>query len=303
MKPHGILAIATTGILLGTIPLFADVLGESLSSGAISLARVAVALLCVATFAFIGNVNVRISWRHVGTFIGYGLVSVALVNYLYIKSLACTTTAIASVTVFVSAPVTTIIGDWLLGTKTGTRNLLYITLIIIGCVLVNASPQDSVHDQHMMGMLYATLCGVCFGLFSLFGKKLAKDYGYPVMMFWQFLIATVATGIALIAFDISAVVSIAHANQEQIGAMVGIGVVATFLPYYLYSYGLKNGVEPSTASALTLLEPVSACLLAVIFMGEHMSAIQTVGIGTVLGGCLILGKTKTTAPARRSLPT
>jgi len=105
----GIVAICLTGILLGTIPLFKGILVQKFCCSSIALFRVAVAFLSVsalvATSYLVSGSKGRflIQRKHLGSFLGYGAISIAAVNYFYLKSLTCTSTAVAVVTVFVAA--------------------------------------------------------------------------------------------------------------------------------------------------------------------------------------------------------
>lgn len=75
---------------------------------------------------------------------------------------------------------------------------------------------------------------------------------------------------------------IGHLAPQELWGILGIGVIATFIPYVLYSFGLKKGAKPSTASALTTLEPISAAIIAYFFMSEKLTVLQVIGITVVV---------------------
>jgi DME family drug/metabolite transporter len=65
-----------------------------------------------------------------------------------------------------------------------------------------------------------------------------------------------------------------------------MAVVPMFLGYLLFGYGLKQ-LEASTATLLTLLEPIVATLLAVVILGEIFVFWGWLGMGLILV-CLLL---------------
>lgn len=299
----GIIAICFTGISLGTIPLFKGILVQNnFVASEIALMRVSVAFMAVALL--VGAISVvkgcstfMIKKKDLGAFIGYGAISIAAVNYFYLKSLTCTSTAIAVVTVFVAAPLTTLIAGFFTGAKTSKQGVLCTLVIVFGCVLVNM--QLATSDNRWDGIMYAALAGVCYGLYGIFGKSLAKDYDYPVMMFWQFLIASITTLIAMVLLGgnvLGTIASIGAVSSKEMLAIAGIGVFSTFVPYLLYSYGLKKGVAPSTASALTLLEPISGTMIAFAYLGEAITLLQGYGMVIVIIGSVLLINKGTAKP-------
>ncbi len=60
-----------------------------------------------------------------------------------------------------------------------------------------------------------------------------------------------------------------------------IAAVPTALGYGLYFAGL-TAVRAATASVISLVEPVSAAAIAVLFLGEELTAGTAVGTGVLL---------------------
>jgi drug/metabolite transporter (DMT)-like permease len=295
----GTIAICLTGILLGTIPLFKGILIQNFCCSSIAFFRVATAFLSISLFVIVKHLlngtqgRFLIQRKHIWSFIGYGAISIAAVNYFYLKSLTCTSTAIAVVTVFVAAPLTTLAVSFFTDNRRNKREIFFILLIVIGCIMVNM--QTNSPNTQWDGIIYATIAGICYGLFSIFGRNIAEDYDYPVMMFWQFLIATIATFIAMLLLGEVAMENIFDMRLITISnvlSILGIGVISTFIPYLMYSYGLRNGVPSTTASALTLLEPISGTIIAFAFLNEMINLLQAFGILVVILFSVLLASKK-----------
>lgn len=281
-----------TGILLGTIPLFKDALINKFDCASIAFFRVVVAFISISALVVFTSLRCGkrgcflISKKHIGSFIGYGAVCIAAVNYLYLKSLTCTSAAVALVTVFVSAPLTTMLANLIRrNSQKNLKEILCVLAMVCGCLLVNMNAETTASLSHWKGIVYAAFAGACYGMYGIFGSNLAEDYDYPIMMFWQFAIASLATLILVFIQGtnvLETMRSIGSINFREGFSIVEIGTVSTFIPYLLYSMGLKKGVSPTTASALTLLEPVAGTLLAFLFLNEAISITQGIGMSLVI---------------------
>ncbi|MDF6017209.1 EamA family transporter [Streptomyces sp. JH34] len=83
------------------------------------------------------------------------------------------------------------------------------------------------------------------------------------------------------------------------GAAVGayMALVPMFLGYVLFGWGLAH-VPASTATALTLLEPAVAAVLAVLVVGERLPPVGWAGVVLILGCLAVLTVRRGRAPAR-----
>ena len=67
-----------------------------------------------------------------------------------------------------------------------------------------------------------------------------------------------------------------------------LGVAATGFAYLLYGYGLRS-LDTATATTLTLAEPLTAALIAMIVLDERLTPLEWVGAGVVLVGLTLAG--------------
>lgn len=76
-----------------------------------------------------------------------------------------------------------------------------------------------------------------------------------------------------------------------------LAVAATAVAYTLFAAGLRT-VDAPTATTLTLAEPLTATLLAVAVVGEHLPPVAVSGAAAVGAGLLLAGRTpRPTVPA------
>jgi len=74
-----------------------------------------------------------------------------------------------------------------------------------------------------------------------------------------------------------------------------MALVPMFVGYLLFGLGLTR-VPASTATTVTLLEPAVAAILAIIVVGERLSAVGWAGLAVIAGALVVLAVTPTTVP-------
>ena len=104
-------------------------------------------------------------------------------------------------------------------------------------------------------------------------------YGFMVMM----LIAFFVTG------PVDIVTTAAKAPLQTIPLLLGLGVFTFVVPYTLYTVGLRD-LPAGTASALSIVEPMSATVYSIAFLGEELTVYSGVGVILVVGSVLMLSR-------------
>jgi len=125
-------------------------------------------------------------------------------------------------------------------------------------------------------------------LYTIFGRA-SVPRAHPVAaVFWSFLFAAIA-----LTF-LAPPLELLTRDAGALPWLLALGIVPTLLPYLFYLQALRT-VQPGTAAMLACVEPLVAALLAAVFLGERLSAIQAIGMSLIVGAAVVL-----VAPARRS---
>jgi DME family drug/metabolite transporter len=66
-----------------------------------------------------------------------------------------------------------------------------------------------------------------------------------------------------------------------------LGLVTLAVAYTLFGFGLRR-ISTSDAVTLTLAEPLTAGLLGVIVLGEHLTVLALIGVGLIFAGLAII---------------
>ena len=80
-------------------------------------------------------------------------------------------------------------------------------------------------------------------------------------------------------------------SNDVIFYLVFLGIFATGIAYSLFTFGLKY-LSPSTAVTLSVIEPITAVILSVIFLGEVFSITQYLAILVIILGLFLSSKSE-----------
>jgi len=143
--------------------------------------------------------------------------------------------------------------------------------------------------DYALGNLLALGAGLAYAVYALVGRATQAGDG------------TAPASLAALSFTTAAILltPFALANGLRLptnfpawGAVLYLGLVPTALAYALYLRGLKT-VPATVASIGTLVEPLTASLLAALFLGERLTQSGFVGAGLMLSSLAILSVRKT----------
>jgi drug/metabolite transporter (DMT)-like permease len=163
-----------------------------------------------------------------------------------------------------------------------TRYQLYsLALGFAGLVVIVLGEQDlslGSFENLPLGITFAVLAGITFALYTVLTKRAVSMYGNRIANSASFLIGgAVLTGLNLIIGKSMLFEPIAR----NIILILYLGIIVTGVAYLLYFEGMKE-LSAARASVYFFLKPALASILAYIFLAEHLSLIQTIGIILVM---------------------
>ncbi|MES2951674.1 MAG: EamA family transporter [Pseudomonadota bacterium] len=149
----------------------------------------------------------------------------------------------------------------------------------IGFILAG-SGGDARFDPLGIGLCLAA--GLGYAIYTLASKHLL-DVATPAVA-----TCSVFTTAALIAVPVAVLISGPLEANSATWVLVGyLGVVTTGIAYLLFSHALRY-VSVATCVSLSLAEPVTAFVLAIVVVGEQPAAAAYAGLGLVLAGLLLV---------------
>jgi inner membrane transporter RhtA len=126
-----------------------------------------------------------------------------------------------------------------------------------------------------VGAGFALAAGACWAMYIVFGQKAGVEHG-PTAATWGMLIGScVAVPIGVFS---------ARAKLLDLSILpfgVFVAVLSSSLPYTLEMFGLRN-LSARVFGTLMSLEPAFGALAGFVFLGERLTAVQTLAIAAVM---------------------
>jgi DME family drug/metabolite transporter len=278
-RPWGFVLVAVAGVLWGTGGLAATFAAQhsTLSWPALSALRlVAGGLLMVAPTAATGELR-RIprtpaSLRHIGL---TALLS-AVYQGAYFQALALVGVAVATVIALGSAPVAVAIASAIRGRRMPSAAVIVaLVAAVVGLILVTDAPAvASDPAKTALGVLLALVAGLSFAGTTVVNRRAGPRLTPPALIATSFTVAGLLVAIwgAFAGFDLMGTDAAGWAWIAFLAA------VPTVLAYLAFFGGLLRGVPSTTAAILSLIEPVTATVLAVTVLREPLTLAASIGI-------------------------
>ena len=280
-----VLSILLSALLWGTLGVFVTYLREAgFSTMQIVFLRASVSTLLLGVFILLRDRSkFRVALRDFWIFIGTGLISFTLFTVCNQISMRLCSLSIAAALLYTSPAFILIFSAIIFRERMTAAKLVAIAVTIFGCFLVSGLLTPGAMIS-VPGILAGVASGLCYGLYSIFGKFGVAKYDSLTITFYTFLLASAAS---LFFADIPSMPAVFASADWVLPLVLAFGPVTCLLPYLFYTAGLA-GVDPGTAGILATLEPVVSALLSVMIFHEEMNWQKVLGIVFILGSVMIV---------------
>ncbi len=216
-------------------------------------------------------------------FAAYGL-TLAVFNALWTTSVALNGAAVATVLVYSSPAITSILEWWLFGERINRFRIIALALSLTGCVLTSGAYDAALWRVNPLGIAVGLAGGAAFSVYSLFGKATQRQEISPwTATLYAFAGATFFLGL----LQRPATVFWLGPALDGWTVLLLLALVPTIGGYGLYTVSL--GYLPAgTANLIVTLEPVMTGIMAYLFLGERMTGVQLLGGVLILSGVFLL---------------
>jgi DME family drug/metabolite transporter len=288
-------AVLGAAVLFGTTGT-AQALGPAgttpLGVGTLRILIGAIALWCFARRWPSLDVLVRHRWLILA-----GGVGVALYQPAFFAGTARLGVALGTVVAIGSGPVFAGVIEWIWLRRSPGLIWAIATAVTIGggALLVFAGDAGARFDP--IGLVGSLGAGLGYAVYAISAKLLIdRGVGSTVALAWPFTIgaAVLVIGLVLVPQPLGWVLSV-----DGIAMLIHLGVFTVGLAYVLYGWGLR-AVPSSSAVTLTLAEPLTAAIAAVIILEERLRPAGWFGAALVMSGLVLVGwaSARSTRPVR-----
>ncbi len=269
---------------------------DGLGAMTVSAWRMALAAVALVGFTWVtrrARVVAATMRAHPGLVVAVGC-GTALYQGLYFVSVLLVGVSVSTVVSLGLAPVLAATWEHVTArTRPSWGEARVLTVALTGLVLVSVAAghgSPAPGDNATVGLVLAVAAGVTYAGTTVLGHTLAQRVD-PIALTTG---ATVAGAVALGPFlGIAAATGepVVTSDVTSLTLLAYLGVATMALSYGLLYAGLRT-TSGSAATVATLVEPLSAAMLAVLLLGERLTLPALIGGGLILAAVVALGPSK-----------
>ncbi len=277
----GLLAVSGAALLWGTTGVAVQIVHDrsGLSAVPIGCLRLAIAAIALAlVFRGSGLRRAREAFARHRWFLvlaGAGLGGYQALYFVGVQDVGVSVSTLVSLAV---APVAITVAAAVAGRRMPRPASLATLLAAIGgLTLITVHPGSAEHAAHpALGLLASFGSGLGYAATTVLNRRLAED-GDPLLLTW------VTSGVgALVLLPLAIPLGLFWPDDAVAGGwLVYIGIVPTAVAYGLFYLGLRS-TSSEAAGVLTLLEPLTAAVLAAFVLHEALGRLGLVGAALLL---------------------
>ena len=291
----GLIYLCAAGVVWGTIGPAVDIVHDRSSLSVLTIgayrAMAAVAVLALAaTVTRLWSACLALLREHGRRVVLTGVLA-ATFQLLFFVAVVANGVSVTTVVTLGFAPVMLlVVASARAGRPPALSEALTVGTAVLGLLLVSTTGSGDAHATLSgWGLLAALGSGAAYALSAEVGGALTKAHdALAVTTCTTFVVAAVLVpgglGIALLRGQ-----SMTTTDAESWALVVYLGVVTMAFAYVLLYAGLRS-TPSGTAVVATLLEPVTAVLIAVLFLGETLSVAGALGCLLILAAIGSLGR-------------
>lgn len=204
-------------------------------------------------------------------------------NWIFLfESFRYTTISNATISYYFAPIFVMILAPWILREKLTGGKVICIIAAMMGLFLIvqNGAGGTGGSYNHPVGIFYGLVAAGFYASVVLMNKFIKNLSGFETT-----LVQLMAGALVLFPYILwQGQLDFAGLNSTSIIFILILGIVHTGFAYFLYFTSIQK-LKGQTIAVLSYIDPISAVIIAAIFLSESMTFVQ------VLGGVLILGST------------
>jgi DME family drug/metabolite transporter len=281
----GVLAVGAAASIWGTLGYFAKILyAEGVSFEALVAVRASVGWAAMLLFMLLarGVGNLRVAWRNFLFLVPLGLIGIGVFYLLYFFTVRESTVGTAAILLYSSPAFVSLLAWVFLRETLGVLRVLALALTFGGIFLVVGGYDPEALEVGPLVLATGLLSGLTYGLYSIFGKPVARHLDPAVILSYALGFGAVL----LVLFALPTLDTLVDLTLGSYALLLMLAVIHTSLAFGLYTVGLKR-LEAGQAAIVATVEPVVAGAIGVALLGETLTAPKVLGALLVLAGAAL----------------
>ena len=272
-KRFGVLMVVVSSVAFGMMPLFARLAyGEGVSTISLLFFRFGIAAIVMTAVVALRGDRFPRGASLVGLSLmgGVGYVGQA---YSFFSAMTLANVGLAVILLYLYPTIVAVLSVVFFRERLTPLRATAVGAAFVGTVLT-VGPQL---DARPLGILFGVASAVLYSGYIMVGTKALKNTS-PLS---GSVIVMASAGIVLGALTAAQGLTVPTSFVGWTG-ILGVAIISTVFAVTLFLVGI-TAIGPTNASVLSTFEPVTAVVLAALFLNEP------IGVSVVAGGALILG--------------
>ena len=216
--------------------------------------------------------SLKISLNDLPYFLALGFLGIGAAQFLYLLAISKINVAAAILLHYTGPVFVALYAVFVQRQKIGRIGVVAICGTMMGCFFVVGGYNIELLALNRIGIISGLLAAAAFATYSVLSDYGMRKYTPWTVLLYGMLFASVMWNILHPPFE----AIIYRYSAVQWGWVLFIGIFGTIVPFGLYFEGIKR-IRPTYASITATLEPISAGIIAAIFLGERMLLLQIAG--------------------------
>jgi drug/metabolite transporter (DMT)-like permease len=225
----------------------------------------------------------KISISDIPYFMALGVLGIGAAQFLYLFAISKINVAAAILLHYTGPVFVALYVAVVRRQKPGMISVLAICGTLAGCYLMVGAYNLQLLTLNRIGIISGLLAAVAFATYSILSEYGMRKYRLWTVLLYGMLFAALMWNILHPPLE----ALLQPYAAVQWGWILFIGIAGTVLPFGLYFEGIKR-IQPTHASITATLEPISAGVIAGIFLGDVMLPLQIVGGVIVIVSIILL---------------
>lgn len=286
----GVLLAITSASLWGISGTFVQFLSEEKNVDAawlISFRMLFAGLILLTLALFKKDTGVKGIWKdHVGRkrLILFGIMGMFPVQFFFFKAIEHSNAATATIIQYIGPVLIAVYYAFVNKRLPSVKEFIAIGLALLGTFLLVTHG----NIQHLIisttALVYGLLSAIGLAIYSIQPIPLMKKYSSIVVVGWSMLVGGVLAMFIHPVWEFNGIV-----DAASIGSILFILILGTVLPFSLFLIALKK-IGAQKSSLISCFEPLSAALIAVVWLGVQMLLIDWVGAFCIMLTVFLLAK-------------